>query len=39
MEALVDPRNLLTALVAILTFATLFTLSDPSWAGPSLRTG
>ena len=37
MEALVDPRNLLTALVAILTFATLFTLLGSFVGGAKLE--
>jgi tight adherence protein C len=37
MEALVDPRNLLTALVAILTFATLFTLFGSFVGGAKLE--
>ena len=37
MEALVDPRNLLTALIAVLTFATLFTLLGSMTGGAKLE--
>ncbi|MBN8551379.1 MAG: type II secretion system F family protein [Caulobacterales bacterium] len=37
MEALVEPRNLLTILVAILTFATLFTLLGSFTGGAKLE--
>jgi tight adherence protein C len=37
MEALVDPRNLLTALIAVLTFATLFTLFGAMTGGAKLE--
>jgi len=37
MEALVDPRNLLTVLIAILTFATLFTLLGSFTGGAKLE--
>lgn len=37
MEALVDPRNLLTALIAVLTFATLFTLLGSFAGGAKLE--
>ena len=37
MEALVDPKNLLTALIAILTFATLVTLLGGFTGGGKLE--